>query len=200
MKIRPDIGPLETVSSGEGLSGRLRPAGIADSGRARSRAVSAETAGSPGRAPSGWQVAALRTSVQILLAICALVAVLWVLHRVEGVLLVLALSVLFAYLVAPVVSFFRRPCPAPAGGRAPAAAARDPRRVRGDLRQRWRRPSPCCLPVLNAQFTEFRAELPGYVMRLEAGWQSWLKGQTRMLPRDLRAGIDGDRQPGRRPA
>ena len=58
-------------------------------------------------APARWQVGALRTSVQILLAICVVAGALWVFHRIQGVLLVLALSVLFTYLVAPVVSFFQ---------------------------------------------------------------------------------------------
>jgi len=141
-------------------------------------------------AQTRWQVGALRTSVQILLAICVLAGALWILHRVEGVLLVLALSVLFAYLVAPVVAFFSRPVPLFRSSRAmPPTLAIVAAYVAifGTLAA----VVALILPVLNAQFADFRAELPGYVQRFEAGWQSWLKGQTRMLPRDLRAGMEG---------
>ena len=169
------------------MSGRLRPAGLADG--SGTSTVSAEADG-PARPPSGWQVAALRTSVQIVLAIAGLVAVLWILHRVEGVLLVLSLAVLFAYLVAPVVGFFRRPVPILGRRRVlplPAAILAAYAVIFGSVATAIAQ----LLPVLNAQFSDLRAELPGYVMRLEAGWQGWLKGQTRMLPRDLRSGVEG---------
>ena len=140
--------------------------------------------------PAGWQVGALRTSAQILLVIAALVAALWVLHRIEGVLLVLALSVLFAYLVAPVVEFFRRPVARIVPGRAlplPLAIFAAYLVIFGAAVGAIL----LLLPVLNAQLAEFRSELPGYIMRVEAAWQGWLKGQTRTLPRDLRVAIDG---------
>jgi predicted PurR-regulated permease PerM len=141
-------------------------------------------------APTRWQVGALRTSIQILLAVCVLVAALWVIHRIQGVLLVLALSVLFAYLVAPVVAFFTRPVTlfgAPRAMPATLAIVAAYVAIFGTLAAAV----ALVLPVLNAQFADFRAELPGYVLRFEAGWQGWLKGQTRMLPRDMRAGIEG---------
>ena len=151
------------------------------------RRVSDGSASSP--APR-WQVGALRTSVQILLAVCALAAVLWVLHRLEGVLLLLALSVLFAYLVLPVVKFFGRPVPLLRKRRAmpqPVAILAAYAVIFGSLTTAI----VLLLPVLNAQFAELRGELPGYVVRFETGWQNWLKGQTRALPRDVRAGIEG---------
>ena len=128
--------------------------------------------------------------MQVLLAICALAAVLWVLHRLEGVLLLLALSVLFAYLVLPVVNFFGRPVRLLRKRRAmpqPVAILAAYAVIFGSLATAV----VLLLPVLNAQFAELRGELPGYVVRLETGWQNWLKGQTRTLPHDLRAGIDG---------
>jgi predicted PurR-regulated permease PerM len=139
--------------------------------------------------PTRWQVGALRTSIQILLALAALVAALWILYRVEGVLLVLSMSILFAYLVAPVVGFFRRPIPFRGVGRVmpmPIAIGAAYVLIFGTLAGAIY----LLMPVLNAQLAEFRGELPGYVMRLEAGWQAWLKGQTRALPRDLRVAID----------
>ena len=141
-------------------------------------------------APARWQVGALRTSVQILLAICVIAGALWILHRVESVLLVLALSVLFAHLVAPVVAFFRRPVSlfhAPRAMPATVAILAAYLAIFGTLAAA----GTLILPVLTAQFTDFRAELPGYVIRFEAGWQRWLKGQTRMLPSDVRGGVEG---------
>src|SRR5215471_14692967 len=62
-------------------------------------------------APVSPRDGAVRVSVQILLLFAALVAAFWILRRVQGVLMLLALSVLFAYLVAPVVAFCARPIP-----------------------------------------------------------------------------------------
>ncbi len=134
--------------------------------------------------------AALRTSLQIVLAACAIGALLWILHRVQGVFLLLVLSVLFAYLVAPVVAFFGRP-----------------RERRGRI---FALPPPLAigaayllifgtaagfvallLPVVNSELAEFRGELPAYVGRVEKGWQDWQKGQNRLLPREMRSAIDG---------
>ncbi len=153
---------------------------------AERKSVSASAAPAPAR----WQVGALRTSVQILLAICVVAGALWVLHRIQGVLLVLALSVLFTYLVAPVVSFFRRPVTvfrAPRAMPVTLAIIAAYLTIFGTLAAA----GTLILPVLTAQFADFRAELPGYVIRFETAWQSWLKGQTRMLPSDVRSGIDG---------
>lgn len=139
--------------------------------------------------PSDGRSAALRLSLQILLALAAVAAGLWVLHRIGGVLLLLALSVLFAYLVAPLVTFFRRPIP--------------PRRKRN-------LPLPVAIwaaylvlfgiltlgvmavwPVLNAQLGNLRTEAPKYAVRVQQSWQSWKAGQTRMLPRDFRIAVNG---------
>jgi predicted PurR-regulated permease PerM len=133
---------------------------------------------------------ALQRSVQIVLAACAVVALLWVLYRVKGVLFILVLSVLFAYLVSPVVAFFSRPIRFNGKARAlplPLAITAAYLTIFGAATGAV----VLLLPVLNAQLSELRGELPAYVTRIEAGWQSWLKGQTRTLPRDLRAGIDG---------
>jgi predicted PurR-regulated permease PerM len=114
--------------------------------------------GDPADRPARWQVAALRTSVQILLAVAALVAVLWVLHRIQGVLLVLALAVLFAYLVAPVVAFFRKPLPlfgAPRAMPLPAAILA----AYAVIFEPWPAPG-ALLPVLNDQFAQLKAETP----------------------------------------
>jgi len=133
--------------------------------------------------------AALRLSSQIPLALAIAVGGLWVLHRIQGVLLLLAMSVLFAYLVAPVVAFFGRPIAAWKGRALPHPAAIWAAYVvifgvliSGGLLL-W--------PVLNHQFGELRAHAPEYVARVQSGWHAWKDGQTRMLPRDFRLAVNG---------
>ncbi len=137
---------------------------------------------------SDWRFAALRMSLQILLALAAVVAGLWVLHRIEGVLLLLALSVLFAYLVAPLVTFFRRPIPPKRKKslRLPAAIVAAYLVLFGSLTLG----AMAVWPVLNAQLDNLRTEAPQYVVRVQQGWQSWRAGQTRMLPRDFRLAVN----------
>ena len=140
-------------------------------------------------APSPARSAALRLSAQILLALAAVLGGLWVLHRIQGVLLLLALSVLFAYLVAPVVSFFMRPIPRGKGRSLPLPVAIWAAYLVifgvlvGGAMLLW--------PVLNHQFAELRAQAPEYVSRVQHGWQTWKDGQTRMLPRDFRVTVNG---------
>jgi hypothetical protein len=52
---------------------------------------------------------AVKTALQILLLLIGVAAALWILYRLRGLLLLLVLSVFFAYLVAPIVGFCRRP-------------------------------------------------------------------------------------------
>lgn len=142
--------------------------------------------------PAGWQVGALGTSVQILLVIAALVAALWVLHRIEGVLLVLALSVLFAYLVAPVVEFFRRPAARIVPGRAlplPLAIFAAYLVIFGAAVGAIL----LLLPVLNAQLAEFRSELPGYPggTARDRSWCRLAHGDGIPVPRPRRCRLPG---------
>ena len=132
---------------------------------------------------------AVRVSVQILLLFAALVAAFWILRRVQGVLMLLALSVLFAYLVAPVVAFCARPIPFLKGrslslpGAIVAAYLVIFALIAGTATLVW--------PILNAQLSELRSEAPAYVTRIRGSWQTWKAGQTRMLPRDVRATVNG---------
>ncbi len=139
--------------------------------------------------PSRWRLVALSTSVQILLAIAALVAVIWTLHRVGTVLIVLALSILFAYMVGPLVQFLRRPIPFLRGRSLPLLGAI------------WAAYLGIAVvialaawlvwPVLDAQLTELRAQVPDYVARVQTGWKTWKAGQTRMMPRGTRVLVEG---------
>ncbi len=139
-------------------------------------------------AASRRQLVALSTTLQILVAVGALVAAFWTLSRVSGVLILLALSVLFAYMLAPVVAFFRRPARWLGGRALPLAGAI------------WAAYLVILVvlaagawlvwPVLNAQLSELEAQVPGYVTRIQEGWRSWQAGQTRMMPRGARAVVE----------
>jgi predicted PurR-regulated permease PerM len=141
------------------------------------------------RPPSRWRLVALSTSMQILVALALLVAVVWTLHRVATVLLLLALAILFAYMVAPLVAFFRRPVKFLGGRSLPLAGAiwaayLSLAAVAGlAIWLVW--------PVLNTQLAELRAQLPDYLSRVQASWKSWKAGQTRMMPRGARAVVEG---------
>ena len=146
-------------------------------------------------APTRWQVGALRTSVQILLAVCVLVAALWVIHRIQGVLLVLALSVLFAYLVAPVVAFFTRPVTllgAPRAMPATLAIVAAYLAIFGTLAGAV----ALVLPVLNAQFADFRAELAGIRPPVRGGLAGLVEGPDADVAAGHAGGHRGDRRPG----
>lgn len=140
-------------------------------------------------APAPAKSLALRLSAQILFALAAVVGGLWVLHRIQGVLLLLAMSVLFAYLVAPLVSFFARPIrfwkgramPLPIAIWAAYLVIFGVLTAGGMLL--W--------PVVNRQFGELRTKAPEYVARVQNGWHAWKDGQTRMLPRDFRVAVNG---------
>jgi predicted PurR-regulated permease PerM len=132
---------------------------------------------------------ALRTTLQILLALCVGAAVLWALYRVRSVALLLALSVLFAYMVAPVVAFFRRPVRWLKGRGLPLTAAiwLSYLVIFGIAAAAvflvW--------PILTAQLTELRSQAPEIFSKVQSSWRTWKAGQTRMLPRDVRVFIDG---------
>jgi len=150
----------------------------------RVRAENGET-----RQPPALKLVALSTTVQILLAIGILVGTVWALHRVASVLLLLALSVLFAYMVGPLVDFYRRPIPGMRGRALPLSAA---------IWAAYLSLSAVAAlalwlvwPVLQTQLAELRAALPEYVTRIQNGWKTWKAGQTRMMPRGARAMVEG---------
>jgi predicted PurR-regulated permease PerM len=132
---------------------------------------------------------AVRVSVRILLIFAALLAAFWILHRVQGVLMLLVLSVLFAYLVAPVVAFLTRPIPILKGRSLslPVAIFAAYFAIFGALAGA----ATLVWPILTTQLGELRSEAPSYVSKVRESWRSWKAGQTRMLPRDVRAAVNG---------
>jgi predicted PurR-regulated permease PerM len=154
------------------------------SAESRVRAESGEA-----RPPARWRPVALSTSMQILVALALLVAALWALHRIASVLLLLALAILYSYMVAPLVAFFRRPIGFLRGRSLPLAGAIWA--VYLVLAAVAALAIWLVWPLLNAQLAELRAQLPGYLARAQAGWKSWKAGETRMMPRGARAVVEG---------
>ena len=50
-----------------------------------------------------------RVILRVIFVILAVIAVLWIISKLTGIILLLILSIFFAYLVAPLVEFLRRP-------------------------------------------------------------------------------------------
>jgi len=131
-----------------------------------------------------------RAILRLILLFLAVAAALWLLFALQGVILLVVLSMLFAYLIAPVVDFLCRPV---------------------TWRQRrWTLPRPLAiavvylalfasvgiasyflLPLLGAQVSEFVRQVPSYMAyardQLQA-WQRFLNPDH--LPESVRQAID----------
>ena len=132
----------------------------------------------------------VRTTLLILSVALGVAAALWTLYRLAGVLLLLVLAVFFAYLVAPLVEKLRRAI-AVRGRKLvlprPAAIGVIYVLLFGSI-------AAACvllLPVLDDQLGQLAREVPGYVTRVQALWQSWQTGyQSHALPQEVRDAID----------
>ena len=140
-----------------------------------------------GRPAPAFQIRAILRLILLLLGIAV---GLWLLYALQGVILLLVLSMLFAYLIAPLVEFLcrpvtwrRRPRPMP----RPLAIAL----VYLALLTSIGLASYILLPLLGAQITEFGRQVPGYMAyardQLQA-WQHFINPDH--LPRGLREAID----------
>lgn len=142
---------------------------------------------SPPLPSSGFVV---RTTLQILLVTLGVAAALWMLYRLQGILLLLVLAVFFAYLVAPLVGACRRQVVVK--GRRfvlplPVAIGVTYVLILGCLAAAF----VLLLPVINAQLGELAGETPGYLARLQSRWQSWQTGyQSGALPPAVREAIE----------
>ena len=128
--------------------------------------------------------------LRLVLLLLAVAAGLWLLFALRGVILLLLLSLLFAYLIAPVVEFLCRP----------VTWARRP----------WTFPRPLAigtvylllfatvgvasyvlLPLLGAQVTEFGRQVPSYMAFARDQLQAWQHFINRdRLPQGVREAID----------
>jgi predicted PurR-regulated permease PerM len=131
----------------------------------------------------------LRSAFLIALAFVAVLGSLWLLYRIQIVLMILALSVLFAHLVAPLVALFRKPVPFFGERRAPHSLAIVAAYLAIALA--FTAVAALVWPTVDTQLTELRSDAPANLARVQADWHTWRQGQTRMFPRSFRATVDG---------
>lgn len=126
-----------------------------------------------------------RIALQVLGLIVLMAAVLWVLSRLQGVLLLLVLSIFFAYLIAPLVALMRRPIAVRGRPRLlplPVAIGAVYVLIFGAAALAvW-----LLLPVVSAQFEQLVGEAPGYLAKAQTQMQSWQRYGRAHLPRGLR--------------
>ncbi len=146
----------------------------------------------PADAPSAPVVVAVarvlsvpRIALQVLGLILVLAALLWALRRLEGVLLLVVLSIFFAYLIAPLVGLLRRPVVVRGRSRSlplPVAIGTVYLLIFGAVALAvW-----FLLPVVSAQFEELVGEAPGYLAKAQTQMQSWQRYGRTHLPRGMR--------------
>jgi predicted PurR-regulated permease PerM len=146
----------------------------------------------PAEAPPAQVVAAAapvlsvpRITLQVLGLIVVAAVVLWILRRLEGVLLLLILSIFFAYLIAPLVALLRRPVVV--RGRShtlplPAAIGAVYVLIFGAVALAvW-----LLFPVVSTQFEQLAGEVPGYLAKVQAQMQSWQRYGRTHLPKGMR--------------
>jgi predicted PurR-regulated permease PerM len=106
------------------------------------------------------------------LLLLAVAAGLWLLFALQGVILLLLLSLLFAYLIAPLVEFLCRPI---SWGRRPWAISRPVAIVTVylALSASVGITSYVLLPLLGAQVTEFGRQVPTYMAHARDELQAW---------------------------
>ncbi len=131
-----------------------------------------------------------RATLQVILVLLGAAVGLWALYRLRGVLFLLVLAVLFAYLVAPLVRMLSRPISV-AGRRfvlsLPLAIGVVYVAIFGSLALAV----VLLLPALNREVAELARETPGYLARAQDQWRVWQAGyQLHVLPGDVREVID----------
>jgi predicted PurR-regulated permease PerM len=113
-----------------------------------------------------------RAILRLVLLLLAIAAGLWLLFALQGVILLLLLSLLFAYLIAPLVEFLCRPVtwgPRPWTIPRPLAIAMVFLTLFGTVGVL----SYVLLPLLGAQVTEFGRQVPSYMAYARDQLQAW---------------------------
>ncbi len=132
----------------------------------------------------------VRSTLQVLLVVLLFGVTLWALYSLRGILLLIVLAVFFAYLVAPLAAFCRRPVTLRRRKFAlplPAAIGLVYVVILGSLAAVL----TLLLPTLGDQLGELEREAPGYLARVQVRWQSWQTGyQNRALPPVVREAVD----------
>ncbi len=131
-----------------------------------------------------------RVTLQVLGLVLLLAAAFWILRRLEGVLLLLVVSVFFAYLIAPLVAFLRRPVVVRGRPRVlplPAAIGAVYVLIFGALAiALW-----LLLPVVTSEFEQLAAEAPAQLARAQARLQSWQSYERTHLPKGMHDALNG---------
>jgi predicted PurR-regulated permease PerM len=132
----------------------------------------------------------VRTTLQVLLVVLAFGVALWAIYSLRSVLLLIVLAVFFAYMVAPLVAFCRRPMVMRGRKFAlplPAAIGLVYVLILGSLAAAL----VLLLPTVGDQLSELEREAPGYLARVQVRWQSWQTSyESRALPPAVREAID----------
>ena len=131
-----------------------------------------------------------RAILRLVLLLLAVGAGLWLLFALQGVILLLLLSMLFAYLIAPLVEFLCRPV---TWGRRPWALPRPLAiaMVYLALFASVGIASYVLLPLLGAQITEFGRQVPSYMAYARDQLQAWKHFiNPDRLPQGVREAID----------
>src|SRR5690349_1168756 len=117
-------------------------------------------------------VSPIRAILRLVLLLLAVAAGLWLLFALQGVILLLLLSLLFAYLVAPLVEILCRPV---SWGRRPWAIPRPLAiaTVYLALSASVGLASYVLLPLLGAQVTELGRQVPSYMAYARDQLQAW---------------------------
>jgi len=141
------------------------------------------------RRPPAPSPSVARRTLLVLLTTLAVGAAAWAVYRLRGVLL-LVLAVFFACLVAPFVSFLRRPLTIRSRKVTlplPAAISLVYALILGALAAMVL----VLLPILGDQLGDLATEFPGYLARVQERWQRWQASyRSRVLPAGLRESID----------
>src|SRR6478672_745700 len=131
-----------------------------------------------------------RTILRLVLLLLAVAAGLWLLFALRGVILLLLLSMLFAYLIAPLVEFLCRPV---TWGRRPWAIPR-PLAIAAVYLVLFASigiASYLLLPLLGAQVAEFGRQVPSYMAHARDQLQAWQHFiNSNRLPQGVRETID----------
>jgi len=135
-------------------------------------------------------VSPIRAILRLVLLLLAVAAGLWLLFALRGVILLLLLSLLFAYLIAPLVEFLCRPV---SWGRRPWAIPRPVAiaTVYLALAVSVGIASYVLLPLLGAQVTEFARQVPTYMAYARDQLQVWQRFiNPAHFPQGVREAID----------
>lgn len=130
-----------------------------------------------------------RLVLQAILLILAVALALWVLYRIQIVILAVILAVFFAYLIAPPVlvveRFLRRPGLSRATSRALAAGLvyLTAMTIAGGA-------ALILLPRLSNQASDIAAEAPTYAAGIRAWTAEWVAWERSRLPAEFRAHVD----------